>query len=90
MAEIARLPTEQARLRPEAVFDHPQEIVDEILLTRGQKLAALARWRHAIAERVCASAEGYGHPDRSGQANEAELLKAVENAQRELDAGSEP
>jgi hypothetical protein len=45
MSTIASLPTARARLEPHTVFDHPRDLVAAVLLTRGQKLAALERWR---------------------------------------------
>ncbi|MDX2155616.1 MAG: hypothetical protein SFW09_03815 [Hyphomicrobiaceae bacterium] len=49
MSEIAKLCITSARLRPETTFSHPRELVAEVLLTRGQKLAALDRWRRHLS-----------------------------------------
>jgi hypothetical protein len=85
MTEIARLPTEQARFEPQAIFDHPQEIVAEILLTRGQKLATLGRWRDHVLAKQRATDEGMGPADERECAADAALLTAIEEAERELD-----
>ncbi len=48
MSEIMNLNSENARLVPHTVFPYPIDIVREIGLTRGQKIAALGRWRHHL------------------------------------------
>jgi hypothetical protein len=46
------------RSQPENVFESPLEIVCEILLTKGEKLATLNRWRKSILGELDASNEG--------------------------------
>ena len=84
MAEIARLPTERARFEPETVFQHPAEIVGEFLLTRGQKLAALGRWREHILQQSRAAGEGMAGPDEWEAAADSELLAEIERAETAL------
>lgn len=62
MGVISKINTQQARLNPEREFDEPQQIVDEIGLTAGQKLAALKRWAQAVEERLGASSGGADLP----------------------------
>jgi hypothetical protein len=64
MPQISRLSIARARLEPEAVFDHPDQLLAEVLLTRGQKIAALRRWRQSLEDRIRAAEEGMqpAHP----------------------------
>jgi hypothetical protein len=45
MTGVRALNRDTAKQMPESVFESPLEIVDEILLTKGEKLATLNRWR---------------------------------------------
>lgn len=88
MAEIASLPTTHATANPASVFDHPAEVVEHILLTRGQKLATLARWREQAAEQVLLANEAatYSFDAAPGiiadiDAAEAALREPVDEAQ---------
>ena len=58
MSHVSRLCVARARFEPEAVFSHPDEIVGEVLLTRGQNIATLRRWRRTLEDRVRAAVEG--------------------------------
>ena len=58
MAEIARLQRDSAKHDPRQHFDSPHEIVAEMMLTRGEKLATLDRWRTMILQEMSAAAEG--------------------------------
>jgi hypothetical protein len=49
---------ELAKQSPERVFASPLDIVVEPLLTRGEKLATLARWRQTIIAELSASGDG--------------------------------
>jgi len=44
MGTILRINSELARKNPEQVYTRPADIIGEIGLTRGQKIAALKRW----------------------------------------------
>ena len=48
MTEVAALNRDAAKRHPESVFGSPLDIVNEIMLTKGEKLAALSRWRLSI------------------------------------------
>jgi hypothetical protein len=47
-----------AKDNPERAFSNPRDIVDEVLMTRGEKLATLSRWRQTVLEELSASGEG--------------------------------
>ena len=83
MSEIARLPTDRARFEPEAVFAHPRDLIDDIMLTRGQKLAALARWRQHLLEKMRATQEGM-NPPPGRTAAEAEMLTEIDQVEKTL------
>ncbi len=71
-----------AKRNPARVFDSPSEIVDEKLLTRGEKLGTLNRWRQSILEQVDhhdAELRGYG--------TVSQLLGQIEEAKLRLSTG---
>ena len=47
-----------AKQDPEGTFDSPAGIVEEILFTRGEKIATLDRWRSAIVDELNSLGEG--------------------------------
>ena len=47
MTEVRALNRDAAKQQPEGVFESPLEIVNEILLTNGEKLATLNRRRRS-------------------------------------------
>jgi hypothetical protein len=63
-----------AKQDPEGTFESPFGIVDEMLFTRGEKLATLNRWRQSILEELVASGEG----------RRARLLHEIEEARSRL------
>lgn len=82
MAEILRIDTEKARLDPESVFAHPDALVQELALTRGQKLAALDRWALQIERRLLATSEGM--PGNGTSDVDLALLNAIAAAREAL------
>jgi hypothetical protein len=70
-----------AKDNPDRFFESPQQIVDEKLLTRGEKIATLNRWRQTIIEELGASGEGmrtHGvSSDRSHLLGQIELARAA-------------
>jgi hypothetical protein len=71
-----------AKNNPARVFDSPSEIVDELLLTRGEKLGTLDRWRQSILEQLP------GHDaERRGYAAFSQLLGQIEEAKLRLSSG---
>jgi hypothetical protein len=69
---------ELAKDNPERVFDRPQQIVDETLLTRGEKIATLNRWRQTILDELSASGEGMRTHGISS--DRSQLLAQIEDA----------
>jgi hypothetical protein len=84
MTVISRLNTQQARFNPEAVFDGPEQLIEEVALTTGQKLAALKQWAKSVELRLDASAEGM--PPSGTESEDAELLRRIRMAQDVLSA----
>ncbi len=83
MSTIMNLNTDKARLEPDTVFAHPDELVAQEGLTRGQKIAALERWELTLQDRLRATDEGMAPP--AGQtADEAELIEAIAGALKAL------
>jgi hypothetical protein len=82
MAVISHLNTMEARFNPESVFDSPEQLLDEVGLTSGQKLAALGQWAKSVELRLDASAEGM--PPSGAENDDAELLRRIRKAQETL------
>jgi hypothetical protein len=81
MVQIGHLNIEGAKANPEAHFASPLDLVDEVMLTRGEKLATLQRWRERILRQLAAE----GGMDADGASwKEAEVLDAIEQARRQL------
>jgi hypothetical protein len=71
-----------AKNYPARVFDSPSEIVDELLLTRGEKLGTLNRWRQSILDQL----DSHDAP-RRGYAGVSQLLGQIEEAKLRLSSG---
>lgn len=82
MSEIARITRSTAKQNPGQAFTSPAEIVGEIMLTRGEKLGALERWRLDVLQQLNAADEGMRSDDASGHL--ARLLHEIEAATRDL------
>lgn len=82
MAEIARLSRSVAKQNPGQAFDSPSALVAEVMLTRGEKLGALERWRCDVLQEMTATGEGM----RAEVATDrlARLLREIDAAIREL------
>ena len=65
------------------MFDHPRDLIAEVGLTRGQKLATLARWRQYLIDKIRATGEGMT-PASGETSAEAIMLSEVEKAEIEL------
>ncbi len=63
-----------AKQDPEGNFDSPLGIVDEMLFTRGEKIATLNRWRSSIIDELSAS----------GLGERARILCEIEEARHRL------
>jgi hypothetical protein len=75
-------PTKIYRSAPESAFERPLDIVDEKLLTKGEKLAALERWQQSILEQLKATSEGM--PTGGVSAGHMEALEEIEETKRRL------
>jgi hypothetical protein len=47
-----------AKHNPESVFPSPLDIVGEVMLTRGEKIATLERWRASTLQQIAAADDG--------------------------------
>jgi hypothetical protein len=84
MPEMRALDRELAKQSPEIVFAHPSALRDEILLTYGEKLATLERWRLNILHALSAASEGMATQGVSGPL--LKLLEEIEEAKEALRA----
>jgi hypothetical protein len=82
MPEMRALDREAAKQQPQSVFKSPLEIVGEILLTKGEKLATLKRWRRSVLEELEAANEGL--PTRGYTRDRLAVLEEIETAQTRL------
>ncbi len=82
MVEIARLSRSAAKENPGQAFQSPADLVAEVMLTRGEKIGALERWRLDVLHELTATGEGMrtrGSSDRLGR-----LLREIDAGMREL------
>ncbi|KAB2849166.1 MAG: hypothetical protein F9K44_08760 [Hyphomicrobiaceae bacterium] len=79
MAELLSINTKRALDDPEAEFDTPAAIVSTLGLTRGQKIAALDKWRFIVQRRLDSSSEGMAGRVEGMQSGDAELLRRITN-----------
>jgi hypothetical protein len=82
MSTPKALNRDDAKQRPDAYFTSPLDIVAEPLLTRGEKLATLDRWRLMVSEELNASGEGMRTQGYS--AEQVRTLERIEEARRKL------
>jgi hypothetical protein len=82
MTENKPLDREAAKRQPEMAFERPLEILDAQLLTKGEKLATLERWRQTILEQLRATSEGMPADGTSG--GRTAVLDEIEEAKRRL------
>ena len=71
-----------AKQNPEGALRSPFEIVGEKLLTKGEKIATLNRWRQSLLRELDASSEGMHTHGVSVE--RARLLEQVEAARSQL------
>jgi hypothetical protein len=84
MSEIGSLNPQMAKHNPASVFDSPLDLVDEIMMTRGEKIATLERWRTSVLQVLAAADDGMRTAGLS--ADHADTLAAIEAALSELKA----
>ena len=58
MSEIGSIKPAAAKHNPSSVFRSPLDIVNEVMLTRGEKIATLERWRIAVLQQIAAADDG--------------------------------
>jgi hypothetical protein len=81
MSQVARLVTSEAKINPERFFALPGDLVEEVMLTRGEKLATLERWRLHVLQELAAAGEGM---QTHGVGRQAQLLDEIETARQRL------
>ncbi|MBS0243704.1 MAG: hypothetical protein JSS20_16120 [Proteobacteria bacterium] len=75
MSVVATLPRELAKTDPGAVFSSPEDVVHEVLLTRGEKIATLKRWRQEVALQLRAADDGMS--TRRTSAEHVDLMQRI-------------
>ena len=71
---ITKLNRSLAKQVPEGTFENPFVIVGETMLTRGEKIATLDRWRQSILAELAAA----------GEVKRARLLGDIQEARNRL------
>jgi hypothetical protein len=71
---ITRLSRNSAKQDPGGTFESPLRVVDEIMFTRGEKIATLDQWRRVILQELIAV----------GEVDRARLLGEIEEARHRL------
>jgi hypothetical protein len=82
MQIVRPLNRDHAKQNPETTFESPFQIVDEKLLTKGEKVATLNRWRQNLLDEL--SAAGEGMRTHGISAERGRLLQQVEEARSRL------
>jgi len=78
MSEVGALNRDSAKEQPASIFESPLDIITEIMLTKGEKLATLERWRLSILDELSASNEGMATPSSSSK--QFAVLEMIEAA----------
>jgi hypothetical protein len=71
---ITKLSRDLAKQDPGGTFESPSRVVDEVMFTRGEKIAALDQWRRVILQELAAI----------GEVRRARLLGEIEEARHRL------
>ncbi len=71
-----------AKQQPETWFANPMDIVEHRLLTRGEKIVTLERWRLNLLSELAAASEGMH--TRGYSAEQLAALGAIEEAKSRL------
>lgn len=58
MQEIGSIKPAVAKHDPGSVYASPLDLVGEVMLTRGEKIATLERWRQSVLQEMAASDDG--------------------------------
>lgn len=84
MSEVGHLNT-GAKIDPARFFAAPMDLVDEIMLTRGEKMATLERWRTNVLHELAAANEGMETHGASGKL--VRVLDEIKVAECEIKKG---
>ena len=82
MSAIGRIKPDVAKFNPERVFAGPLSVVDEVMLTRGEKIATLERWRQSIFQELNAASEGM--QTRGTSTTQSRVLQDIDEALKQL------
>jgi hypothetical protein len=82
LADIKPFNRDAAKQQPERWFAGPMDIVGHQLLTRGEKLATLDRWRLNLLSELAAASEGMH--TRGHSADQLAILNSIEEARSRL------
>lgn len=78
MATTKPFNRDAAKQQPESWFEGPMDVVEHRLLTRGEKIVTLERWRLNLLGELAAASEGMH--TRGYSAGQLAALDAIENA----------
>lgn len=84
MANTAVLNRAAAKENPAEFFDTPQDLSDNVLMTSGEKVIALQRWRFLLEAELRATSEGM--QEAVDPASQLECLEAIDTAIMRLQA----
>jgi hypothetical protein len=82
MGAIGRIKTDAAKFNPERVFAGPLDVVAEVMLTRGEKIATLERWRQSIYLELNAATDGM--QTRGTSSTQTRVLQDIDEAIKQL------
>ena len=82
MSEIAHLNVEAAKQNPGQFFDAPGDIIGELMLTRGEKIATLERWRLMILQQMASADDGMRTQGFSPA--QSDILQQIDQAKKKL------
>jgi hypothetical protein len=82
MGAIGRIKPDTAKFNPESVFAGPLDVVNEVMFTRGEKIATLERWRQSIFMELNAANEGM--QTRGTSSTKAKVLQDIDEAIKRL------
>lgn len=82
MSDVRPLNRDAAKQNPESTFADPFELVDAVLLTTGEKLATLERWKLGLLRQLDAANEGMA--TRGFTSQQLRVLEEIEEAKRRL------
>lgn len=88
MPTISHLNHARALNNPEAEFETPRALADEVAMTRGEKIATLKRWADLVDRRLASGNEGM--PVNGSEERDAELMREIGIVRAELEDPDAP